>query len=191
MKSRAESREDVLVLASIADGPEPVRWDDPEPAPFALGDLERDPVSGARFEPPPGPAAAPKSWDDWSRAFAASLFRTRRLDLFRSPSTGEVSTRGETERDFRARLRQKAREERDAVAETLRGRYAARVAALEERKRRAEQAVARERKRRRLRGSRRQFLSARQSSALSSAARRSVRPASGGRPPPPGAPGAP
>ncbi|MEP6801515.1 MAG: DUF87 domain-containing protein [Acidobacteriota bacterium] len=144
VKSRAESREDVLMLAPISDGPEPVRWDDAEPAPCALEDLEREPVSGAQFEPPPGPAAAPKSWDDWSRTFAASLFRTRRLDLFRSPSTGEVSTGGETERDFRARLQQKAREERDAVAETLRGRYAARVAALEERKRRAEQAVARE-----------------------------------------------
>ncbi|MEP6767639.1 MAG: ATP-binding protein [Acidobacteriota bacterium] len=143
-KSRAESREDVLVLAPVSDGPEPVSWDDAEPASLALADLERDPVSGARFVPLAAAASAPKSWEAWSSDFAASLFRTRRMDLFRSPSVGEVSKPGESERDFRARLRQKAREERDAVAETLRARYAARLAALEEKKRRGEQAVARE-----------------------------------------------
>ncbi|MDQ2869850.1 MAG: ATP-binding protein [Acidobacteriota bacterium] len=143
-KSGAESREDVLVLAPITDGPEPLRWDDAEPADFALADLERDAMAGATFEAPPAPAAAPKNWEAWSRDFAASLFRTRRMELFRSPSTSEVSRPGETERDFRTRLQQKAREERDAVAESLRARYASRVAALEERKRRAEQAVMRE-----------------------------------------------
>ncbi len=143
-RSRSESREDVVILAPISDGPEPVRWDDAEPASLALGDLEREPVSGARFEPPAAAASAPKSWEAWSRDFAASLFRTRRVDLFRSASAGEVSKPGESERDFRARLQQKAREERDAVAETLRARYAARLAALEEKKRRGEQAVARE-----------------------------------------------
>ncbi len=143
-KSRAESRQDVVVIAPIAEGPEPVRWEEAEPAPIALADLERDPVSSAGFETPPAAAAAPKSWETWSRDFAASLFRTRRSDLFRSPSTGDVSAAGESERDFRARLSQKAREERDEVAETLRGRYAARLSALSERKRLAEQVVARE-----------------------------------------------
>ncbi|MCA1609274.1 MAG: ATP-binding protein [Acidobacteria bacterium] len=143
-KSRAESREDLVLLAPISDGPDPVRWEDAEPASVALADLEREPVAGARFEPPAPAAAAPKSWEAWSRDFAASLFRTRRLDVFRSASAGEVSTAGESERDFRGRLQQKAREERDAVAEALRERYAARVAALQEKKRRGEQAVARE-----------------------------------------------
>ncbi len=143
-KSGTESREDVLVLAAITDGPEPLRWDDAEPADLALADLEREAMAGATFEAPPAPAAAPRNWEAWSRDFAASLFRTRRMELFRSPSTSEVSKTGETERDFRARLQQKAREERDAVAESLRARYASRVAALQERKRRAEQAVTRE-----------------------------------------------
>ncbi|MEO8191105.1 MAG: DUF87 domain-containing protein [Acidobacteriota bacterium] len=143
-KSGAESREDVLVIAPITDGPEPLRWDDAEPADLALADLERDAMAGATFEAPPAPAAAPKNWEAWSRDFAAALFRTRRMELFRSPSTSDVSKPGETERDFRARLQQKAREERDAVAESLRARYASRVAALQERKRRAEQAVTRE-----------------------------------------------
>jgi hypothetical protein len=136
--------EDVLALAALTDGPEPVRWEDAQAAPIALADLEREPAPSAVFEALPAPAVQPKSWEGWTRDFAASLFRTRKRDLFKSPSSGEVSKSGESERDFRARLGQKAREERDAVAEALRGRYAARLEALAERKRRAEQAVARE-----------------------------------------------
>ena len=142
--ARVDSNEDVLVLAALTDGPEPVRWEEAQAAPIALADLEREPARSAVFEALPAPAATPKSWEGWARDLAAWLFRTRRIDLLKSPSTGEVSTPGESERDFRARLGQKAREERDAVAETLRGRYAARLDALAERKRRAEQAVARE-----------------------------------------------
>ena len=190
-KARAESREDVLVLAPISDGPEPVRWDDAEPAPLALADLERDPASGARFEPSAPAAAAPKNWEAWSRDFAASLFRGRRLDLFRSPSSGEVSKPGESERDFRARLQQKAREERDAVAETLRARYAARLSALEEKNAAGNRPSRAKRKRRPPREFRPRSPSAPRSSALSSAARPSARPTSAARPPPPAAPAGP
>jgi hypothetical protein len=143
-KSAVDSTDDVLVLAAIEDSPEPLRWDDAKPAGVALSDLDRDPQPGAPFENPAPPAFDPKRWEGWSRDFAAWLFRTRRLDLFRSPSAQETSKPGESERDFRARLQQKAREDRDAGADALRARYAARLAALQERKRRAEQAVDRE-----------------------------------------------
>jgi hypothetical protein len=143
-KSGVDSTEDVLVLAPISDEPEPLRWDDARPAGVALSDLERDPQPGAAFEAPASPASDPKSWARFSSDFAAWLFRTRRLDLLGSPSAAEMSKPGESERDFRARLQQKAREQRDSGTEALRARYATRIAALEERKRRAEQAVDRE-----------------------------------------------
>ena len=55
-----------------------------------------------------------------------------------------MSKPGESEADFRGRLQQDAREERDAAADRLRQKYAARLASLQERLRRAEQAVGRE-----------------------------------------------
>ncbi|HYK42453.1 MAG TPA: ATP-binding protein [Thermoanaerobaculia bacterium] len=143
-KSGVDSTDAVVVLAPIDDSPEPVRWDGAKPAGMALSDLERDPQPGATFESPASPAFDPKRWEEWSRDFAGWLFRTGRVDLLRSPSAGQISKPGESERDFRARLQQKAREERDAGADALRARYAARLAALQERKRRAEQAVDRE-----------------------------------------------
>jgi hypothetical protein len=55
-----------------------------------------------------------------------------------------VSRADETEGEFRARLQQHAREERDGATAKLRENYAAKLATLEERARRAEQAVTRE-----------------------------------------------
>jgi hypothetical protein len=66
------------------------------------------------------------------------------LELLKSPSTGECSTPGEAERDFRVRLQQTAREQRDAQVEKLRQKYAPRIAGLQERIRRAQQVVERE-----------------------------------------------
>jgi hypothetical protein len=55
-----------------------------------------------------------------------------------------VSNPGESERDFRVRLQQLAREQRDEAVEKLRQKYAPKFAVLEDQKRRAEQAVERE-----------------------------------------------
>ena len=89
-------------------------------------------------------ASRPKSYDSWRKSLAESLYRTRKLELFRSPGLGETSRPGESERDFRVRLRQAARERRDEAVEKLRQKYAPKFASLAERARRAQQAVARE-----------------------------------------------
>jgi hypothetical protein len=127
-------------LAAVAD---PVDWAAAEEPDFAAEDLESEPAKGARFADP-GPAAGPKSADGWRKDFATWLYREQALAILRSPSTRETSRPGETEADFRARLRQGSREARDAALDGLRQKYAARQAALQERLRRAEQAVARE-----------------------------------------------
>lgn len=57
---------------------------------------------------------------------------------------GLTSKPGESERDFRIRIRDAQREARDAAIDAMRKKYAARQAALNERLRRAESAVGRE-----------------------------------------------
>jgi hypothetical protein len=143
-KAGVDSSEETLVLAPVTDSPEPMRWEEASPAGVSVSDLEKAPEPGIGFENPAPAAFDPKSWERWSRDFGGWLFRTRRLDLLRSASSSETSRPGENERDFRARLQQKAREERDAGTDELRARYAVRIAALQERKRKAEQAVGRE-----------------------------------------------
>jgi hypothetical protein len=64
--------------------------------------------------------------------------------LLRSPNTGQISNAGESERDFRVRLQQAFREQRDEATEALRQKYAARLASAQEKVRRAQEAVDRE-----------------------------------------------
>jgi TolA-binding protein len=56
-----------------------------------------------------------------------------------------VSNVGETEREFRIRLREVSREKRDLLVEKLRQKHGQRIVALQERLRRAQESVERER----------------------------------------------
>jgi hypothetical protein len=107
-------------------------------ADLAVADLEQNPEEGAQFLALPASASKAKSYSDWSKDFGGWLFRTQKVELFKSPSTKEVSKPGESERDFRVRLQQTGREQRDKGAETLRQKYASKIATLQDRIRRAE-----------------------------------------------------
>jgi hypothetical protein len=145
-KQGIDHAEDLFLLAPLtAEGD--VDWYAAEAVEVAKEDLEREAAvssGGARFAPLPDAAARARSYDGWRKALEESLFRTRKLELFRSPSVGDLSQPGETERDFRVRLTEKARERRDAQIETLRQKYGAKVAQLEDRIRRAEQMKAKQ-----------------------------------------------
>jgi hypothetical protein len=114
------------------------------PLDLAVADLETSPAEAEDWAPLPPATAKPKSYEGWSRDLAAWLYGQRRLALLRDPVSGTVSRPGESERDFRVRLREGARSERDERVEALRKKYAPKRAALEERLRRAQQAQTRE-----------------------------------------------
>src|SRR5206468_5531417 len=105
---------------------------------LAEADLERDPQPGAAFAPLPGPASQAKNYEGWKKSLAEALYRTSKLSLFRSTALKTVSNPGESERDFRVRLQQIAREQRDAAKDELRARYAPKLATIQDRIRRAE-----------------------------------------------------
>jgi hypothetical protein len=141
--SVAESRPAALV-AQVPDKVQSVAWDQAEACDLAAEDLEKDPAEGAAFSDLPPAAGKAKSYEAWSNDLAKWLTLSERLELLRSPKTGELSKPGESARDFRIRLQTATREERDRAVEALRQKYAARLAALEDRVRRREEAVARE-----------------------------------------------
>ena len=137
-KSGVDSTQDLTVLAPIADGPVAVDWDKATPTDLVVADLERDPEGDAQFLALPASAGKAKSYTDWNKDFGGWLFRTQKVELFKSPSTKDVSKPGESERDFRARLQQSGREQRDKGAEALRQKYASKMTTLQDRIRRAE-----------------------------------------------------
>lgn len=137
LKQGIDHAEEVSLLAPLSTGE--VDWYGAEPVEVEKEELESDPVPGARFADLPATAARARSYDGWRKELEDSLYRTRRLEVFRSATHGVLSQPGETERDFRIRLGEMARERRDAQVEALRRKLGPRAAQLEERIRRAEQ----------------------------------------------------
>jgi hypothetical protein len=143
-KSGLDMTQDVTVLTPMTEGAVAVDWDHATVADLAVKDLEYAAEGDAQFLPVPSSAGKAKSYADWSKDFGAWLFRTQKVELLKSPSTKEISKPGESERDFRVRLQQTGREERDKGAETLRHKYAPKITTLQDRIRRAEQAKERQ-----------------------------------------------
>ncbi len=138
VKSGIDATQDVTVLAPMAEGPMTVDFDKASTTDLMVADLERDPERDAQFLALPAIAGKAKSYGDWNKEFGGWLFRTQKMELFRSPGTKDISKPGESERDFRVRLQQTGREQRDKGAEILRQKYASKIATLQERIRRAE-----------------------------------------------------
>jgi hypothetical protein len=132
------------LLATITDGPVPVDWEQSSSMELPAEDLEKSPETNAQFAELPSGASKPRNYDSWRKDLSSWIYRNQKLELLQSPSLDFVSNPGESERDFRIRLQQGARERRDEAAEQLRQKYAPKFAQLEEKKRRAEQALERE-----------------------------------------------
>ncbi|OAI47032.1 ATP-binding protein [Nitrospira sp. SCGC AG-212-E16] len=143
-KAGVDVTQDVTVLAPISDGAVAVDWDRAVEAGLTVADLESSPSDGAPFGEVPSSASKAKSYEAWNKDFAGWLFRTQKVDLLKSPSAKEHSKPGESERDFRVRLQQSGRETRDKQSDSLRRKYAPKIAALQDRIRRAEQMVERQ-----------------------------------------------
>ncbi len=143
-RQKVDHSQEVAFLTPLSPGPIALDWEAAEPVALSAGDLGQSPEPGALFSGLPAAATKARNYASWTTSFSAWLTRTCTLELYRSPSTGELSRPGESEREFRVRLGMVARERRDAAVEKLRAKYATRLHTLQERLRRAQQAVERE-----------------------------------------------
>jgi hypothetical protein len=143
-KAKIDETRSLTVVTPLTADPIPVNWDQAEPASFQVGQLSTELPSGATFDELPGAASKAKNYADWTKSFITWVSTAESLEIYRSPSLKLVSTAGESEGDFRARLQQAAREQRDADVTRLRQKFAPKAAALQERLRRAEQTVSKE-----------------------------------------------
>lgn len=130
-----------LTLLEEESGLDPWRhWRrlDREPA-LAAGapeDGERAPLLPA--------AARAAAYQKWAKEFVDHLYRAFTLSLFACPALKLTSRPEEGKGEFLARVRLALREARDLELARLQGRYAPRLAALQERVRRAEERLQRE-----------------------------------------------
>jgi hypothetical protein len=102
------------------------------------------PSTDARWGAVSPAAAQAKSYTRWKRELADWLSRQLQLELLRSAGLGATSRPGESERDFRIRLRDLWREKRDAGAAALQAKYEPRLERLRAQIERAQATQARE-----------------------------------------------
>ena len=135
---------DLAFLVSLDADAATVDWDAAEATEAGPEALEVDATEERPFAELPASASRVQSYSTWEREFTRWLGRRQTLELMRCDALDMVSTPDESERDFRIRLRDRAREVRDETTAKLRKKYAAKIQTLTDRVRRAEQAVDRE-----------------------------------------------
>jgi len=144
VKTGVDVSREPTFITQITDDPIAVNWDTSTEASFNISDFDKAPTEPARYSPLPAAAGNARSYATWNKDFADWLYRNQKLELLKSPSLKQFSAPGESERDFRVRLQQNAREQRDDATDKLRQKYATKMTTLEEQVRRAQQAVERE-----------------------------------------------
>ncbi len=143
-KGVAETRP-ITLLASIEGGAvTPVDWREAHRVDVDADRLRQEPESGVSFEDLPTEAQKAKNYATWSKDLSDFLYRDERLELYKHAGLDLVSEPGESERDFRIRLRDTGREERDRQIDALRTKYEKKITTAAERVRKAEQKVERE-----------------------------------------------
>lgn len=144
-RRKIDFAEDVAFTTALEDVPVAADWQTAEEVSLTAADLQREPSDQtAEYGSLAPDASMTGSYKKWEIAFKNWIYAERKLTLYSSVTLKEVSRPEENERDFRVRLEQLAREERDRLKEGLQKKYAAKIAQLKERERVAEQRVAKE-----------------------------------------------
>jgi hypothetical protein len=119
-------------------------WDQCEAFVAGLPELDKAPEAGSQFGSMPTELARAKNYALWTKALKSYLYRERTIRVWNCPLLKAWSRPGESERDFRLRLVQASREERDEALEKLRAKYTPKLDAIQEQIRRAQEKVERE-----------------------------------------------
>ncbi len=137
-----QSKEEIVLLTPFQDGPDSISWANATEA--TAENLTKKPVESAEWALLPQDATVARAYPKWGKQCADELYRTRTVQSFAYAPAKLYSEPDELEREFRIRLTDILREERDAAIEKLRGKYVRKIETATERLRKAEQKVEKE-----------------------------------------------
>ncbi len=131
--------EEVTMLVPMDDEIDIDPWDDGEP----IGEINLAPETepDGAFGELPSRATRAKSYAQWEKTLKSHLYREHTVTLWKSKDPKAVSTPEETEADFRVRLGQLLREDRDLDVAKLHKKYGPKLERIQERMRKAEQKI--------------------------------------------------
>ena len=136
---------EISLLQPIGDEVAAAVWEDSDVLDQDdLPAFETDPEDGATYADLASELTQPKKYSTFQSQLKEHIYRKHTMTVWKCKRLKEQSHAGETESDFRVRLKHSAREMRDLQVEKLRKKYASKIASAEERVRKAEQRVERE-----------------------------------------------
>jgi hypothetical protein len=141
-KHKVDTTETLALAAQLEEGPVALDWD--SAVQFDPIAVEASPVSDGEYADLPAAAQNVSNFRKWNKDLLRWVRQNRPLVLLRSKRFGMTSQLGESEGEFRSRLAQVMRENRDLEVEKLRKKYDTQFTTLKDRLLRAEQAIARE-----------------------------------------------
>ncbi|MGC9398035.1 MAG: hypothetical protein ACP5HM_02745 [Anaerolineae bacterium] len=139
---QVHEQEDFALLAQPPRGVGTVRWEQAEALDLTPRDLLDRPEPDAYFDALPETINESTEFTALKKELDDHLYRTRALVLRYNPATDLYTEPGETEREFRLRVQQKARELRDEEVDALEDTYRDKIDRLEDRLRRAREKLA-------------------------------------------------
>jgi hypothetical protein len=136
-----------LLVALVPDSIQGVDWEEAEPLAVGFRNLREDPERveadhGPFFASVPEKANSARELASIGKDLSDWLYYNSRLSIALHPELDIAQDPGETDRAFKIRLRQAARERRDADVDALEEKYADRIDKLEDRLRKKEHELA-------------------------------------------------
>ncbi len=119
-------------------------WEGAETSTDGEPELEKGPAGDATYLPLPSDITNAKKFAALTTALKEHIYREHRLVAWKCKSLKQISQPGDTEAQFRTRLTQSVREQRDLAVEKLRQKYAPKLQTLGDQLRRADEKVEKE-----------------------------------------------
>ena len=146
-KRKIDEKTKKFLLASIGDDLRGIDWDDAESLPLRQRDLSTKAErvgegQGPFFASVPEAANSAREFKSIAKDLADWLYYNSRLPLIVHKELGIFQKPGETERAFKIRLQQAARERRDAEVDKLEQKYQTRIERLQDKLRREKRELA-------------------------------------------------
>ncbi len=132
-KRRVNESKEVGLLVLPGDVGTVIRWEDADPIELDPNDLEDQPEADALFGLIPSELNTASGLKAFGKDFSDYLYHEESLNLYYNPVLKLYGQPGESERDFKVRAQQIAREKRDAEVEKLRRKYEQKLGRLETR----------------------------------------------------------
>lgn len=128
---------ELQVITPITNEPISVDWTSSKEIDINLKNLQKK-SEGSNFTELPLIASKAEKYDRWEKDFIDWLYKNQKLSLYKIKDLKEISKLGESESDFRNRIRTLIRENRDNNVEKLRQKYSSKIRNIQEKIQRAQ-----------------------------------------------------